>query len=326
MAQLAGGLLHQSFSVPCRDVECVLQRVSPIFAPGIHDNIVAVTEHLQAKGICTLRLLPTRDGDPYVDLGAGGIWRLMTRVSGVTFQTCTSLPQARSAGALVARFHSALADLEHEFLPLGIVFHDTDAHLAELREAVARHHGHRLYDQVVQLADEILAVADRWDPLDDVPLRVVHGDLKFNNILFSAAEGADKDEAVSLIDLDTLCRMPLWVEMGDAWRSWCNRAGEDAPHAELDMDVFDASAQGYLAALELELDAAERESLAHGIERVGLELSARFAADALNERYFGWDPARFASHGDHNLVRAQGQLSLYRQARETRDQRIRALR
>ncbi len=326
VAKLAGGLLHQSFSVPCRDIECVLQRVNPIFAPAIHDNIVAVTEHLQAKGVCTLRLLPTRDGRPYVDLGSAGIWRLMTRVPGVTFQTCGSLRQARSAGALVGRFHSALADLEHDFRPLGIVFHDSAAHLAELREAVETQRGHRLYDRVAPLADEILAAVDRWAPLDEMPSRVVHGDLKFNNVLFSASEGAGKDEAVSLIDLDTLCCMPLFVEMGDAWRSWCNRAGEDSPDAELDMELFHASVQGYLGALEIDLDAAERESLAHGIERIGLELSARFAADALNESYFGWEPARFASHGDHNLVRAQGQLSLYRQACDTRSERLRALR
>ena len=36
----------------------------------------------------------------------------------------------------------------------------------------------------------------------------------------------------------------------------------------------------------------------------------RFAADALNESYFGWDKARFARAGDHNLLRARGQASL----------------
>ena len=39
---------------------------------------------------------------------------------------------------------------------------------------------------------------------------------------------------------------------------------------------------------------------------------ARFAADALDERYFGWDPARYARRGDHNLARAANQLAAAR--------------
>jgi Ser/Thr protein kinase RdoA (MazF antagonist) len=322
---LAGGLIHQSFSVPHRGVECVLQRVNPIFAVGIHDNILAVTEHLHARGVRTLRLQPTRDGKPYADLGKEGVWRLLSRIPGVTFDTCGSLAQARSAGELVARFHSALTDLKHDFQPLGIPFHDTETHLTELEEALAKHDDHRLYDQVAPLAEEIFEAVRAWEPLGSVPNRVIHGDLKFNNILFAGEHGAASNVAVSLIDLDTLASMPLWVELGDAWRSWCNRAGEDKPDAELDMEVFRASAEGYLGSLSIELDAAERASLAHGIERIGLELAARFAADALRESYFGWDRSRFPSSGDHNLIRARGQLSLYRQARETRDERLRIL-
>jgi Ser/Thr protein kinase RdoA (MazF antagonist) len=325
VAPLAGGLIHQSFSVPHRDVEYILQRVSPIFSPGIHENMLAVTEHLYQKGVCTFRLLPTKDGRPYTNLGEAGIWRLMTRVPGVTFETCTSPEQARSAGALVARFHSALDDLDHDFQPLGIPLHDTAAHLEDLAQALVTHREHRLHDAVTPLAEEILRAASRWEPFDGLPLRVAHGDLKFNNMLFAGEVGEEKHAAVSLIDLDTVSRMPLWVELGDAWRSWCNRAGEDVAEADLDLEVFRESTKGYLAGLSIDLDAAERKSLAHGLERISLELSARFAADALAESYFGWDPARFASAGDHNLTRARGQLSLYRQARETREERIRAL-
>ncbi len=42
-----------------------------------------------------------------------------------------------------------------------------------------------------------------------------------------------------------------------------------------------------------------------------IELGARFCADALNESYFGWNPARFASRSEHNQVRAAGQLALH---------------
>jgi hypothetical protein len=154
----------------------------------------------------------------------------------------------------------------------------------------------------------------------------VHLDLKFNNVLFrSAKPGGDPTDACCLIDLDTLSRMPLWVELGDAWRSWCNRRPEYEPEAELDPGVFEASAGAWLDAVELELGRPELESLAHGIERLSLELCSRFAADALQEQYFGWNAERFASAGEHNLNRARGQLSLHTQAREARAARLRFL-
>ena len=58
---------------------------------------------------------------------------------------------------------------------------------------------------------------------------------------------------------------------------------------------------------------------------MSLELAVRFAADALDESYFGWDAGRFASRGDHNLVRARGQWSLHEAVVATRPQRAQLL-
>ncbi|MEE9609580.1 MAG: aminoglycoside phosphotransferase family protein [Myxococcota bacterium] len=322
VALLPSGLIHRSFAVRDGPDEFVLQRVNPIFSPLIHENIAAVTEHLAAKGLVTLRLLPTATGALCADLGSEGLWRLMTRVPGVSFDTCDSPGQAHAAGALLARFHSALDDLEHEFRPLGIPLHDTPAHLEALEAALAEHPRHPLHDAVATIAEQALGEARAWESLDGLPARVIHGDLKFSNVLFAAGAPLARSRAVSLIDLDTLSRLPLYAELGDAWRSWCNRRGEDAAVAEFDAEIFRASAQGYLGALAIPLDEAERHSLALGLERIALELCARFAADALRETYFAWDRRRFASAGDHNLTRARGQLSLYRQARAQRQERI----
>jgi hypothetical protein len=49
--------------------------------------------------------------------------------------------------------------------------------------------------------------------------------------------------------------------------------------------------------------------LVAGTQTIYLELAARFAADALEERYFGWSPARYATRGEHNLARAGNQLA-----------------
>jgi Ser/Thr protein kinase RdoA (MazF antagonist) len=309
------GLIHRSFAVSDAGVEYVLQRVSDIFAPAIHENIDAVTRRLEACGLETLRIVPTRAGGLYAELGAGGRWRLLTRIPGVGFERCASAGQAAAASALVARFHGALWDLEFELRPMGMAWHDTDAHLRALSGALAECAAHPLWGEVEALAQAVHAAFAALPPAPDVPLRIIHGDLKFNNLLFAGAEGAAAERAVAVIDLDTLVRLPLWMELGDAWRSWCNRAGEDEPEAEYDRELFRVALEAYLDAGAVALDAAERASLGDAVERMALELAARFAADALRESYFGWDAERFESSGHHNLVRARGQLDVARQAR-----------
>jgi len=320
-APLRGGLINQSFAVTAEDGEYVLQRVHPVFAPEVHENIAAVTERLRERGEPSPRLLVSREGRPWVDLGAEGIWRVMTRLPGLSFDRVQDAEQARAAGALVGRFHAALEDLEHTFKAVRTGVHDTPAHLRTLTQALAEHGEHRLFPEVAELAGEIVAGYAALPLPGEVPLRVCHGDLKFNNLLFSGTGPGEQVATTGIIDLDTVGRMPLHDELGDAWRSWCNRGGEDQRAASFDLEIFAASLSGYLEASTLTLSPEERRALVHGVEWISLELAARFAADALREAYFGWDRARFPAAGEHNLLRAQGQWAMHRAALQSREAR-----
>lgn len=322
-APIEQGWIHQTWRVDGEAGSFVLQRVNPLFSPAIHENIEAVTARLAERGLETPRLCRTRSGALYADLGDEGLYRLMSFVDGVAHDTCATPALAASAGRLVARFHTALQDLDHAFAPLGFPFHETEVYFEALRAALREHGDHRLHSQVATLAGEIEDVVAAWEPLGPVPERVVHLDLKFNNILFREAGAGE--EAFCLIDLDTLSRMPLWVELGDAWRSWCNRRPEHEAEAEYAADRFEASAGAWLETIGFTPDRTELSSLAHAIERLTVELASRFAADALRESYFGWNADLFETRGDHNLSRARGQLSMHRQTRETRDARLRFL-
>src|SRR6185436_8096784 len=246
---------------------------------------------------------------------------LLTHIDGVSFDVVGGAEQARAAGELVGRFHAAVDGLDHEFVGMRVGVHDTPRHLARLDEAVSVHGGHRLFGQVRPLARAILDGAGALPPLPALPPRVCHGDLKFNNILFAGRTPPDDARALCLIDLDTVGPLSLAFELGDAWRSWCNRAGEDDVNAVLDLEILGASLRGYVAGLGRALSDDERRALLLGVEWVSLELAARFAGDALFESYFGWDPARFAGRGEHNLVRARGQWSLHQALLATRAQR-----
>lgn len=320
---LGSGLINDTFAVREGDRDWVLQRVHTVFSPEIHHNIAAVTEHLASKGLATPRLRPTRDGALWSQR-SGRSWRVMTRMPGVTFDAMRSAGQARAAAGALGRFHRALEDLDHTFVGLRSGVHDTPAHLQRLRDAVAEHTEHRLYDVVAPLAELLLRSAESLPALDGLPSRVAHGDPKLNNVMFAGTDGDAAEEALGLIDLDTVAPMPLHLELGDAWRSWCNPKGEDEAQAHFDLDVFEASVHGYTQTGPT-LSAAERVALTYGVEVISLELSTRFLADALNESYFGWNRERYPSAGDHNLVRARGQWSLHEAAVRTRADRARLL-
>jgi Ser/Thr protein kinase RdoA (MazF antagonist) len=276
--------------------------------------------------MATPRLVPTRDGSLSVDLGAqDGLWRLLTYIDGVSFDMAVSLGQARAAGGLVARFHRALDGLDHEFAGMRTGVHDTAQHLHRLREALAVHPDHRLHREVSALSADLFAAVSDLPPLPNLPRRVCHGDLKLNNILFAGCEPPAAEQPVCLIDLDTVGPMALAHELGDAWRSWCNRGPEDASAAKFDVEVFRASFEGFRDGLGRSLHADERRACLHGVEWISLELAARFSADALLESYFGWAPDRYAGRGEHNLARARGQWALHQAVCATRPERARIL-
>lgn len=318
------GLINRTWLVDGPDgaPAAVLQWVNPIFPVQAALDIQEVGRWLRAQGLTSPALLPTADGDLWVvddELEPGrpgpGHWRLLEYVPGRTLHRLDAPAQARAAGALVGRFHRAMASWPGSFAKPPRRIHETPQRMAELERAVAGCAGHPLAAQVREVGGAILDAWGRWQGSLDLPERPCHGDLKISNLRFAA----DRDEGVCLIDLDTLGPQRLADELGDAWRSWCNPAGEDEPaRVRFDLDLFRASAEGWLAeAPPLRPD--ERDSLVPGIERICLELAARFCADAVAEpTYFREDRARFPQQGTHDLHRARVQLALADQARHAR--------
>lgn len=323
LRHLTGGHLHQSFHLRVGELEYVLQRVSDVFASEIHDNIQAVTRHLLAHDFPAAALLPTVDGRSSILLGPLGRWRLMPHLGGASFRRLQSESQAHSAGALVGRFHAAMRDFDLPLAPMGIPYRDSELYLSAMQKAIDTHSGHRLIAEIKPLGERVIAAFEELGPPIEVEDRVIHGDLKLENLLFESREGPGRDHAFALIDLDTLMRGAIWKDLGDAWRSWCNSSGEDTPEARFETSFFEASVSGFFEGSSSQgdgifLSESERRSLVTATERVTLELCARYVTDTLEECYFGWDETRFESWGAHNAVRASGQWNFYEAARERR--------
>jgi hypothetical protein len=306
------GLINRTWLVG-EPTRAVLQWLNPIFSPLVNGEIGALTRRLAERGLLTPRLIPTALGWEWLTDDVGS-WRLLSFVPGRTLHRATGLAQLESAGRLVGRFHAALADWAHVRSAPRRDIHDTPRRMADLEAAFGGAEAHPLYAEARVLAEQVLGDWARWDGQLDGPERICHGDLKLSNLRFDEAG----HEAICLLDLDTVGPMALSCELGDAWRSWCNPAGEDDPEAvTFSVEVFAASARGFLSAAP-PMSAGEKASLIPGIERICLELAGRFCADAVRNTYFREDRGRFPAPGAHNLRRAQSQLALARRARAAR--------
>lgn len=315
LSRLSGGHINQTLLVQEGERRAVLQRLHPIFAAEVQLDIEAITAHLARKGLPTPRLLRTHEGALWITDAQDGVWRMLSWLDGVTTLTVERPETARAAGALLARFHGALSDLGHDFHFTRTGVHDTSAHLARLRTALESHAQHRDHAAIAPIAAQILERADTLRPLPMLPRRMVHGDPKISNVLFDAS----LQQALAWVDLDTLAYSHLPVELGDAFRSWCNPAGEDARHVTFRADVFAAGIDGYASAAgNTPLTPEERTSIVLATETIALELASRFCRDALEESYFGWNPQKFASRSAHNLERATAQLKVAESIRTQR--------
>ena len=290
----SGLINHTWHAVDTAARRVVVQQVNAIFPAEVNADIDALTRHIEARGLLTPRVVPTRDGALWCE-HAGRVWRALTEVPGTTYDALVTPDRAREAGHVLARFHRAVAEYDRPFANARLGVHDTAAHLARLEAALDEHVHHRDHRRITALAERVFAEARRLPPLPATTDRVVHGDPKISNILFD-----DAGRALCLIDLDTLARMPIALELGDAMRSWCNPQEEDSSGSNFSVPYFAAAVEGYASGTGDWLSEYERFAIPAATLTITVELAARFCIDALAERYFRWAPRRYSSASAHN--------------------------
>ena len=214
---------------------------------------------------CANVVWPDLDGRPFARDMHGGRWRVYPWLPGHVVESLPDPAMARQAGRLVGPLHKHLAAFE--YIPQGSIphFHDTDFVLTALQNVHSQ-----LPDEVHGIADDILATLPSLIVADE-PQQLIHGDLKISNLIFD-----DLGHAVGIIDFDTILRHARAIDLGDAFRSWCNRTAEDDPDATFDVAFFEAAASGYAQGFDMPSGPEERARHLRATRQITLELAARF--------------------------------------------------
>lgn len=258
----------------------------------------------------TLNLYPSREGDFFVEGEGGGVWRCYNFIEGCkTYDIVESTRQAYQAAKAFGSFQDLVSDLDaHKLAETIPDFHHTVKRLEKLLQVakidpLGRLGGVRAeYEFILEraaLCGELVELQESGR----LPVRVTHNDTKLNNVMMDS----ETDQAVCVIDLDTVMPGLSVYDFGDLVRTATSPAAEDEQDlskVDMRMSYFEALAEGYIdgcAALSQE----ESEYLVTGAKLITLETGIRFLTDHLEgDVYF-----KVARDG-HNLDRARTQLKL----------------
>lgn len=325
------GLINATFLVTAAYSGYILQRINDAVFPEpkrIMANLALLDAHLGTRDSSGFRipaLIPARDGKPFVLGDDGGVWRLMERIpNSRSLARIDTLEQAQEVGRILGRFHACTSDLPVDGLAVTLPgFHCTPSYLARFFRVLKKPTADQP-DELRQAVASVTARQGRAAFLENarrrgqVPMRVIHGDPKLDNILFDR----ETDRALSLIDLDTVQPGLLHYDIGDCLRSCCNRVGESANgHGDIrfDLDLCGAILDAYAKETRGVLERAEIGLLFDAIRLIPFELGLRFLTDHLEgDRYF-----RVAERGQ-NLRKARVQFALVKDI-EDKEQEIRRI-
>jgi Ser/Thr protein kinase RdoA (MazF antagonist) len=210
-------------------------------------------------------------------------------------------------------FHQLLSDLSPNLLTDTLPgFHHTPDYLAQYQKSMTTTQvkAESLSSEVQFCQEFVNCRADWCDVLEkakqqgELPIRLMHGDPKVNNIMFDRRTR----NAVSVVDLDTTKPGLIHYDLGDCLRSGCNSLGEETQDwqaVSFNLDFCRAILQGYLPQCRNFLTAADYHYLFDAIRLIAFELGLRFFTDFLNgDRYFK------TKYPEHNLIRALVQFQL----------------
>lgn len=281
---------------------------------GIMSNIRKITQHWQSAkikpGCDIVNFLDSKDGDNYVVLD-GEYWRVSPFIeNSISYETVENPELLSNAGYAFGQFQYVLSDFPAHLLKETIPdFHNTKKRMDDFFNIVALDPIGRVkeVEREIKFIEKYLDIAVKLVEMQDrgeIPLRVVHNDTKYNNILIDK----DNNKPLCIIDLDTVMPGLSMYDFGDAIRFAANRAVEDETDLSkigLAIENFEAFASGFISASKDFLTKKELDNMALGAVVITIEQASRFLADYINgDKYYR------INRQSHNLDRARCQIKL----------------
>lgn len=322
---LSGGLINDTYRVEGETEDWVLQRLNPeVFPdpPGIMANLRLLLDHAERQtprmsGLALPTIHPTLAGADFLVDDGGVIWRGLALIPDArNIRAIRQREEAVEVGRALGWFHRLTDSLPSALLWDTLPgFHQTPRYLSLWDEALKTRWADVSLDEVhLDFIDSRRNAAGTLEAAREngcLKLRVMHGDPKLDNVLFSQVG----IRAVSLIDLDTVKPGLIQYDLGDCLRSCCNASGEGGNAVvRFDVKILEAVLEGYFTEAASILTPADLEHIYTATWLLPYELGMRFLTDHLRgDLYFK------VSRRGENLERAVRQFDLVRDIERQRE-------
>ena len=276
----------------------ILQKINNnIFkdVPGLMGNIAAVTKYLRKliddpRGVLTL--VPTVNGEDYIEHTDGSFWRVYDFVEqSICLQAPESADDFYQSAVAFGAFQQQLKDFPaHTLCEVIPNFHNTSDRYRIFKEALAADVCGRAASVKAEIEFALAREQEAGTLVNmlaegKLPLRVTHNDTKLNNVMLDEATR----KPLCVIDLDTTMPGLSLYDFGDSIRFGAATAAEDEKDldkVEMDINLYATYTKGFLSACP-GLTENERDMLPMGAKLMTLECGVRFLTDYLSgDTYF----------------------------------------
>ena len=318
------GLINRTWKVSTGFAEYILQKVNDTVFKiplDIDYNISGIRAFLDDKnpGYKFISPLPALNGETLISTPSG-FFRLFPFVSGShSLNVLDNETEAFEAAKQFGGFSRALNDFQVSNLKITIPnFHNLSLWYEKFIAACDNASADRKQKAAAGIAfikenASIVTVYEELIKNKVIPERVIHHDTKINNVLFNA-----ENKGICVIDLDTVMPGYYISDVGDMMRTYlCAVSEEETDLSKINIrtSFFKAIYDGYLSEMGDVLTEAEKTYFIYAGKFMILMQGIRFLTDYLqNDSYYG------CQYEDHNLKRAENQLTLLKKYLEVEDQ------
>ena len=293
-------------------INFVLQRInSTVFKNpvGVIENKVKITNFLLKKGVKTIQFVSTSENTFYVKSDETNYWCLSHYIeNSQTYLKVNSKEIAYQAGFITGKFLACTSEFKENIVDILPRFHSMSFRFEEFSSALnsaselRKEKAKKWIDFALTYKEEMF-VLENAILNKEIPLRITHNDTKISNILFD-----NNQNAICLIDLDTVMNGCIHFDYGDALRTICSTANEDETDLnkiDFNFDYFKQYTQGFFQSIKHSLTHTEINHLAISPKIMTFIIGLRFLTDYLNNNIY-----YKIKYSEHNLDRAINQFTL----------------
>lgn len=293
---LKSGRINKTYYVKnIHNDEFIVQMLHKMWGKNLMEDINVVTMYLSKKGWDCPRLLQSRQGHMFCEVG-GNLWRIYRYVRGNSFsQLSIDKNLYKDIGSAVGLLHKDLRLLNYKPRHILEGFHKKKFYI---QKAICIDK-HKYSRRLQNIFDDTISNMEKYGNFFSAKRQIIHGDPRIENILF-----IEKSPQFAFLDYDTLMMGSVYIDVGDCLRSLM-----------LVSDNLDF--KKIITEFILGYNAANKESKVLNskaicaVKYVALELCLRFMIDSVEKCYFPWDGKKYKSQEAHSEARALASWNLF---------------